>query len=422
MKRLLDIVGALAGLLLLSPLLVFVALLVRRNLGSPVLFRQTRPGLHGRPFEMLKFRSMRDSLGPDAQPLPDDQRLTRFGRWLRASSLDELPELWNVLKGDMSLVGPRPLLMEYLELYTPEQTRRHEVRPGITGWAQVNGRNAISWDDKFRLDVWYVDNQSFLLDMKILLWTCKKVLVRDGISQSGEATIQKFTGTLRKWRSGEAMHGQSGSIGHTVAIVGASGHGKVVAETALASNWADVEFYDRAWPGKQQVGRWTIAGDDAALWAELVRKDGVIVAIGDNRTRLGLLTRLGQSGASLVSIVHPTACISTSARLGQGTVVMAGSIVNADVVVGMGGILNTGCSVDHDCILGDAVHISPGAHLAGDVHVGDCSWIGIGASVRQGVRIGAGVTVGAGAAVVSDVADGLTVVGVPARPISQGGG
>ncbi len=194
MKRLLDIVGALVGLFLFAPLLVIVAFLVRRNLGTPVLFRHTRPGLQGRPFQMLKFRSMRDAFGPDGQALPDEQRLTRFGRWLRASSLDELPELWNVLRGDMSLIGPRPLLMEYLELYTPEQARRHEMRPGITGWAQVNGRNAISWEDKFKLDVWYVEHQSFLLDMRILWLTLWRVLRRDGISAVGEATTSRFTG------------------------------------------------------------------------------------------------------------------------------------------------------------------------------------------------------------------------------------
>ncbi len=194
MKRLLDIVGALVGLFLFAPLLVIVAFLVRRNLGTPVLFRHTRPGLQGRPFQMLKFRSMRDAFGPDGQALPDEQRLTRFGRWLRASSLDELPELWNVLRGDMSLIGPRPLLMEYLELYTPEQARRHEMRPGITGWAQVNGRNAISWEDKFKLDVWYVEHQSFLLDMRILWLTLWRVLRRGGISAVGEATTSRFTG------------------------------------------------------------------------------------------------------------------------------------------------------------------------------------------------------------------------------------
>lgn len=194
MKKIFDVLLALFALLLLALPLLGLIWLVRRKLGSPVFFRQVRPGLHGKPFEMVKFRTMTDERGPDGELLPDAVRLTPFGRFLRASSLDELPELWNVLKGDMSLVGPRPLLMEYLPLYSPEQARRHEVRPGVTGWAQINGRNAISWEDKFKLDTWYVDNQSLWLDIKILWLTVKKVLVRDGISAAGEATMSKFTG------------------------------------------------------------------------------------------------------------------------------------------------------------------------------------------------------------------------------------
>ena len=194
MKRVVDIFGAGLGLLILSPLILCLAWMIRRRLGSPVLFRQVRPGLQGRPFQMIKFRTMRDAADSNGQPLPDADRLTPFGRWLRSTSLDELPELWNVLKGDMSLVGPRPLLMEYLPLYSPEQARRHEVRPGITGWAQVNDRNAISWEEKFALDVWYVDNHNLWLDMKILYMTLRKVLVRDGISAEGEATMPKFKG------------------------------------------------------------------------------------------------------------------------------------------------------------------------------------------------------------------------------------
>lgn len=198
MKRIFDfLVSVLIFLLLALPLLVLVCL-VRGKLGSPVFFRQERPGLHGTPFEMVKFRTMTDARGPDGQLLPDAERLTSFGRFLRSSSLDELPELWNVLKGEMSLVGPRPLLMEYLPLYSSVQARRHEVRPGVTGWAQVNGRNAISWDDKFALDVWYVDHRSLWLDIKILWLTVKKVLVRDGISAVGEATMSKFTGSSLK--------------------------------------------------------------------------------------------------------------------------------------------------------------------------------------------------------------------------------
>ena len=195
MKRLLDFTTALLGLIALALPLCVLILLIRRRLGSPVFFRQTRPGLHGQPFEMVKFRTMTDTRGPDGALLPDAERLTPFGRFLRSTSLDELPELWNVLKGDMSLVGPRPLLMEYLPLYSPEQARRHAVRPGVTGWAQVNGRNAISWEEKFALDTWYVDHQSLRLDIRILWLTVKKVLVREGISAAGEATIGKFTGS-----------------------------------------------------------------------------------------------------------------------------------------------------------------------------------------------------------------------------------
>lgn len=195
MKRLFDIVVSACALLLLALPLLVVIWMVRRNLGSPVFFTQVRPGMHGKPFKMVKFRSMTSERGPDGELLPDAVRLTPFGRFLRATSLDELPELWNVLKGDMSLVGPRPLLLEYLPLYSPEQARRHEVRPGITGWAQVNGRNALSWEEKFALDVWYVDHRSWGLDIKILWLTVKKVLVREGISAVGEATMGRFTGS-----------------------------------------------------------------------------------------------------------------------------------------------------------------------------------------------------------------------------------
>ncbi|WP_396199999.1 sugar transferase [Gemmatimonas sp.] len=197
MKRVIDIGVAAVALLLAAPLLLVVALAVRLNLGSPVLFRQRRPGLHGRPFTMVKFRTMRDAIGRDGRPLPDAARLTPFGTLLRATSLDELPELWNVLRGEMSLVGPRPLLMEYLERYTPEQARRHNVRPGVTGWAQVNGRNALSWEERFRLDVWYVEHRSLRLDLHILTRTLTMVLRRTGVSAHGEATMSLFEGKAR---------------------------------------------------------------------------------------------------------------------------------------------------------------------------------------------------------------------------------
>jgi lipopolysaccharide/colanic/teichoic acid biosynthesis glycosyltransferase len=195
MKRLFDIVVSMVALVLLALPMLVLMLLIRVKLGAPVFFKQVRPGLHGKPFRMVKFRTMTDERDIAGVLLPDSVRLTSFGRFLRSSSLDELPELWNVLKGDMSLVGPRPLLMEYVPLYSKQQLRRHEVRPGITGWAQVNGRNALSWDKKFELDVWYVDHQSMLVDINILRLTAMKVVLREGISAPGDATMPVFTGS-----------------------------------------------------------------------------------------------------------------------------------------------------------------------------------------------------------------------------------
>jgi lipopolysaccharide/colanic/teichoic acid biosynthesis glycosyltransferase len=197
-KRAFDITVSATALVVLSPLLAALWILVALKLGRPALFRQVRPGLGGRPFILLKFRTMTEARGPDGALLPDDVRLARFGRILRATSLDELPELWNILRGDMSLVGPRPLLVDYLPLYSPEQARRHEVRPGLTGWAQINGRNAISWEQKFAYDVWYVDNRTFWLDLRILFATALKVLRRQGVSAEGEATMPRFRGAIQE--------------------------------------------------------------------------------------------------------------------------------------------------------------------------------------------------------------------------------
>lgn len=193
-KRLLDIIIASSALIILSPLYLYVAYKVRKNMGSPVIFRQVRPGLYGKPFEMIKFRTMTDERDVQGNLLSNEERLPKFGKMLRATSLDEMPELWNVIKGDMSIVGPRPLLMDYLPLYNEEQAKRHNVRPGMTGYAQVNGRNSISWEEKFKLDTWYVENQSIWLDFKIMFQTVKKVLVKEGINQSEEVTMTRFTG------------------------------------------------------------------------------------------------------------------------------------------------------------------------------------------------------------------------------------
>lgn len=197
-KRLFDITAATTALVALSPVYAITAYKVKKKLGSPVLFKQTRPGLNGEPFEMVKFRTMLDAYDKDGNPLPNEQRHTKFGNLLRSTSLDELPELWNVIKGDMSLVGPRPLLIDYLPLYNEEQERRHNVRPGVTGWAQVNGRNAISWEEKFKLDTWYVDNHSLLLDLKIILMTLKKVIVKEGVNANDNVTMTRFTGSTEE--------------------------------------------------------------------------------------------------------------------------------------------------------------------------------------------------------------------------------
>ncbi len=198
LKRCVDILGSACALVLFSPVFLVIAWKVSRTMGTPVFFRQVRAGHHGKSFEMIKFRSMKNTVDEYGKPLPDEERITPFGHFLRNSSLDELPELWNVLKGDMSLVGPRPLLMEYLPRYTPEQNRRHDVKPGISGWAQVNGRNAISWEEKFNLDVWYVENYSFLLDLKIIIQTVKTVFVREGISANEHVTMPPFRGSNNK--------------------------------------------------------------------------------------------------------------------------------------------------------------------------------------------------------------------------------
>ncbi len=197
-KRPFDIITSSLILLIGLPIYAILSILIYTKLGSPILFRQQRPGLHGKPFTILKFRTMTSKRDDAGDLLPDGQRLTRFGRFLRSTSLDELPELLNVLKGEMSIVGPRPLLMQYLPLYTPEQRRRHDVRPGITGWAQINGRNTLSWEEKFKMDVWYVDNHTFLLDIKIILQTIIKTVKRDDINQQGHATMQKFLGSTDK--------------------------------------------------------------------------------------------------------------------------------------------------------------------------------------------------------------------------------
>lgn len=399
LKRLFDIAVSFLGLLILSPVILFIAWQVKRKLGSPVFFRQVRPSKNGKPFEMIKFRTMLDAYDEKGNLLPNDQRFTKFGNFLRSTSLDELPELWNVLKGDMSLVGPRPLLMEYLPLYNEHQLRRNEVFPGITGWAQVNGRNAISWEQKFDYDVWYLDNRTFILDIKILLMTVKKVFLREGISNSETVVMPKFSGSKKK----------------TLAILGASGHGKVLADIAELTGWEEIVFYDDAWPKIEKNGAWRVVGDTNKLIEIFSEYDGVIVAIGNNKIRSEKTEYLKNIGANLATLVHPSAVLSKYSSIGIGSVVVAGAVVNPYCKIGDGVIINTCSSVGHDCNLGNYVHICPGARLAGGSNIEELCWIGLGSSVRQLINIGARTIVGAGSVVVKDIPSNATAFGVPAK-------
>lgn len=399
-KRLFDIVASASGLIILSPVFLILVYLIRKNLGSPVFFIQERPGKDGKPFKMIKFRSMRDALDSDGIPLPDSERLTPFGKKLRAASLDELPELWNVLKGDMSLVGPRPLLMGYLPLYNEFQNRRHEMKPGVTGWAQVNGRNALSWDEKFACDIWYIDHFSFWLDMKILFLTVKKVFIKEGISAEGEATMPPFTGNCK------------------LAVIGAGGHGKVVAELAAAlGTYGEIVFLDDRAQGS--INGFPVIGTTLLLENSLSPEQfDIAVAVGNNRIRRQIAEKAAALGFALPVLIHPDAYVSPSATVGQGSVVMAKAAVQAGSVLKDGVIVNTAATVDHDCLLDAFVHISPGAHLSGNTHIGEESWIGTGACSRQQIRIGSRATIGAGAVIVCNIPDGMTVAGNPAKPLA----
>lgn len=403
-KRLLDVILAGTILMLLSPVLLLTAVLVRFWLGVPVLFQQARPGLHEIPFILSKFRTMRDIYGSDGLPSPDELRLTPFGLFLRAASLDELPELWNVLVGEMSLVGPRPLKMSYLPLYTDEQARRHSVRPGLTGWAQVNGRNSLNWDDRFRLDVWYVDNVSLWLDLKILFMTIGTIFGRKGISAEGHSTMPDFDGSAT----------EAPSDPHVI-VIGAGGHSKVVISALQASGMAIEAIYDddpAKW-GHQLLGI-PIRGP-VSLLKESPRRRAVI-GIGDNRTRQKLSQQLSMEW---IPVIHPFSFVHSSVKIGEGSVVMAGAVIQPDATIGRHCIINTSASVDHDCTIGDFSSLGPGTHLSGAVRIGNTCMLGTGCAVLPGVHIEDDATVGAGTTVIHDQPARSTIVGAAPRMIRK---
>ena len=405
LKRAVDIVGASVALVVLSPLLALVALVVRIRMGSPVLFRQERPGRDGRRFLMTKFRTMTDRRAADGSLLPDAERLTRFGRFLRRTSIDELPELLNVVRGDMSLVGPRPLLMEYLPLYSPEQARRHEARPGITGWAQVNGRNAVTWEEKFALDVWYVDHRSTRLDFEILVKTIAQVFGGHGVERAGP-------------RDHGALPG--GCIVSRVIVIGGSDQGRQVIDTILAGgSHTAVGVLDRGLARGADVSGVPVLGSDDELHAcaAAIGADGYVIAIGDNATRGRILehTRTASPHLEPATIVHPAAVIAHDATVGAGSIVLAGAVVANGCSLGMGVLLGVQSSIDHDGIVADHASLGPGAITGGNVRIGRTTAIGLGANLIHGITVGDDAVIGAGALVLNDMPARVVAYGVPAR-------
>lgn len=413
-KRLFDLVAACLLLIPLAPVLAGLAALVWWWHGRPVVFCQSRPGKEGRIFRIYKFRTMTDARDADGKLLPDEQRLTRFGIWLRSTSLDELPELWNILRGDMSFVGPRPLLERYLPLYTLEQARRHDVRPGLTGWAQVNGRNATSWEERLEQDVWYVRHLSFGLDLYILWATVGKVLKRDGISAENAATMPEFTGSLSLTGMPYAVPNDNS---RGVIVIGGGGHAAVVISTLRAAGHVVVGVYDddTQLQGQSILGV-TVLGAIADLPPD--PEQPAVLGIGSNQVRRRLAEQLS---LRWISVVHPQAWIADEAVMGDGCVIMAGAVIQPRSIIGRHAIINTSATVDHDCKLGDYVHLAPGVHLAGNVQVGAGSFLGIGACVIPGQRIGGETTIGAGATVIGNLPDGVVAVGCPARIIRTSG-
>ncbi|MCI9047459.1 MAG: UDP-N-acetylgalactosaminyltransferase [Hungatella sp.] len=393
-KRLLDVALSTAALLLFSPVMGLTALLIRIKLGTPVLFIQDRPGKDGKVFKLYKFRTMTNKRGEDGNLLPDEKRLTNFGRSLRSTSLDELPELVNIIKGDMSIVGPRPLLVEYLPRYDHRQRHRHDVRPGLTGLAQVNGRNRLSWEERFEDDLKYVKRITFLADVKIILKTIAAVWNRTGICSDISETMDIFMGS-----------------GRTLTVIGASGHGKVVADIAKRCGYGDIVFFDDN-PDIKFCGDYPISGQSRDACH---RCGDTMIAIGNAKIRQKIQQSIENS--RIITLIHPDAVIADDVEVGRGSVVMAGAVINPGTRIGDGCIINTSSSVDHDCFIGNFVHISVGAHVAGNVTVGSRTWVGAGATISNNVCICEDCMIDAGAVVVKDLEEAGTYVGVPARRI-----
>ncbi|MCA1012708.1 NeuD/PglB/VioB family sugar acetyltransferase [Halobacillus halophilus] len=408
MKRILDLL--IAGFLtaLFFPLMCFLYVLVKIKLGDPVIFTQERPGLKGHLFKIYKFRTMTNERDAQGRLLPDDKRLTRLGKTMRAWSLDEIPQFFNVLKGDLSLVGPRPLLKDYLSIYNEEQARRHEVKPGITGWAQVNGRNALTWEDKFKADLWYVENRSTCLDLFILAMTISNLFKRKGVNHRGTATMPVFE--KKK-----------------VVIIGAGAQGGEILETINLLNQKDgiyevVGFVDdnTSLHGSRYRGV-PVLGPVNILVSPEYNNTNVICSIGNPSVKKEVLQKLEERPVPLryLSIIHPASVIAQDTSVGRGTYVAPNVVLSNNVSTGDHVLINYGCTVGHDSLIGDYCSIYPGTNVSGEVHIHEGAEIGCGSSIVPGLSIGAWTVIGAGAAVINSIPAHTTSVGVPAKVIKN---
>lgn len=407
-KRLFDIGASAVALILLAPIFLGLALAIALKLGRPVLFRQTRPGLHGLMFELVKFRSMTDARDALGRLLPDEERIPPFGAWLRSTSLDELPELLLVLRGKMSLVGPRPLMVEYIPRYSPRQARRHEVKPGITGLAQIRGRNSLSWEERFEHDVEYVERHSLMLDFWILWKTVSLVVRREGISHPRYATMPEFIGHSPKTR---------------IMVLGAGGHGRVIGDAVLCTEKSGGELQlvgflddDVQLHGQTCLGR-PVYGPIASTMFGAGGCDCVIIGFGSNQLRMTVFHWLVKSGVQVRAVIHPSAVIADDVPIGMGTFIAAGVVVNTGASIGCNVILNTSCSVDHDCLIKNHVHLCPGVHLGGGANIEEGVFAGVGCCVLPQLRIRPWTILGAGSVQIVDSEGYETRVGVPALRI-----
>ena len=412
-KRAFDYTIAILLMVITLPIQLAAAIAIRIRLGSPVLFRQTRPGLHGESFEIVKFRTML-AIDPAQGQIDDDSRMTPLGRWLRATSIDELPTLWNIVRGDMSLVGPRPLLMKYLELYSSEQARRHEVRPGLTGLAQVSGRNMLTWEEKFRLDLHYVDSHTFSGDLKIIADTVVSVAKRIGISAEGNSTMPEFLGNDNH---------QGESVTSPLFIIGAGGFGREVFSIIEALKGSGTVYQLRGFidddPSVADLGHLAALGSGVVGSVDdLVRRTepfSAVLAVGLSSDRESIADLLAHSPVTFPVLVHPSTTIGCDVHLSEGVVVAPGSRLSTNIRVGRHVHIDQNAAVGHDSRLGDFARLNPQACVSGSVTIGQRVLIGANAIVLPELTVGDDAIIGAGAVVTHPVEAGRTVMGVPAR-------